>query len=145
MALLLKTGMNRDEARFVTESFVIAESEPPLARGLPRTPSVLKISQRLARLLWASMLWLMRRPLMKKLQRSFTTVLPKPLRGHGLHMMKRQNAFARKYGLVWLTCVIAFCLVTVGTTWTYQAAVYAVDSGILRPPARLVENIDGQN
>jgi hypothetical protein len=113
-------------------------SYPSAAQYLPKDLSVIKISRFLARYIWSWMLWLVRRPWMKRIQSTSTLLLPKPMRARGLYAMKRQNAFARRHGLNWLTGVVAFFLVTVGTAWTYQAAVSAVESGIFNPPANMV-------
>jgi hypothetical protein len=108
------------------------------AHILPEGFSVIKVSRFLARIIWAWMLWLVRRPLMKRLQALSPMMLPKSMRARGIETMKRQNAFARKHGLTWLTMVVAFFLISVGTAWTYQAAVFSVESGFLNPPSNMV-------
>jgi cytochrome c biogenesis protein CcdA len=119
-------------------------SAGPVAHFLQSYVSLIKTSRILACWLWKAMLWLMRRPWMKALQRKSVQVLPSSLRPRAEASMKKQNAFARKYGLTWLTCVIAFFLTTVGLTWTYQAALYTVQSGNLNPPHKMADLLADQ-
>jgi hypothetical protein len=84
------------------------------------------------------MLWLMRRPWMKALQRLALDVVPPPLQARARRSHLRQNRFARRYGVTLLTGTIYLFLASLCFTLTYQLALTALESGVLTPPDRLL-------
>ena len=98
-----------------------------------------RLARWMARRLWWVSLWLMRRRLMRRLQEASVSWLP-PEKAHRARLkLVRQNAFARRIGLRLLTFVAMLFLVSLAIQAVYSAAIYLVDSGVLRPPSLAAE------
>jgi hypothetical protein len=97
------------------------------------------IAARLARVLWFYMLWLMRRPWMKALQRrsmGFFRVRENPRKWEHF---KKQNRWARRWGLPMLVFSINLLLGSVLLTFTYLTAINLYTSGALQVPEKPVD------
>lgn len=92
-----------------------------------------RLARLIARRLWWLSLWLMRRGWMRRLQ-SASMGWMSPIRAERarLHLV-RQNAFARKIGLRLIHAVVLLLLVSLAIQFVFSAALYLVDSGVLRP------------
>ena len=90
----------------------------------------------MARLLWWYMLWLMRRPWMKALQRRWLTWVRESRRENAKRAVKRQNAWARKWGLPLLRGAMTVLLISVLITITYLIATNLYESGAFQVPQR---------
>jgi hypothetical protein len=99
---------------------------------------VVRLARFLARRLWWGMLWYMRRPWMKYLQRRSIYLWPPSMREKAQRSFARQNNFARRHGLTLLTGAIGLFLASLTFTLTYQAALTIVEDGVLTPPDRLL-------
>ena len=84
--------------------------------------------------LWAAMLWLMRRPWMKRLQRGWAQALPARMREGARASVSRQNRFARRYGLPMLTFSVNLLLASVALTLAFLVALRLAESGALSLP-----------
>lgn len=89
------------------------------------------LARYLARWTWAAMLWLMRRPWMKRLQRSSTKLFPASMQDKARRSMIRQNRFARRIGLPMLTVSMNLFLASIILTGTYFAVLNLYESGTL--------------
>ncbi|MBN9500963.1 MAG: hypothetical protein BGO01_06150 [Armatimonadetes bacterium 55-13] len=86
----------------------------------------------LARISWKGMLWLMRRPWMKSLQRASTNLFPPGQKRERAKLsMVRQNKFARKVGLPILTVAYNLLLASVILTTSYFVVLNLYESGAL--------------
>lgn len=92
------------------------------------------LARYLARSLWWGMLWLMRRPWMKRLQRMSFNLVPESRRAKAWEKHRRQNAFALKYGLTMVTIAVNLFLASVLVTAAYMFALSLYDSGALSGP-----------
>jgi hypothetical protein len=97
-------------------------------------PTVSLLSKLLARELWWAMLWLMRRPWMKRLQRASLSLLSENRRDRARESMCRQNALARKFGLPLLVFTINLLLASIIITLSFFALVHLSESGALTVP-----------
>lgn len=61
----------------------------------------------LARRLWYAMLWFMRRPRVKRLRLNFPSYLPEKSRAGAWNSFRRQERWARQYGLTVMRVVVA--------------------------------------
>jgi len=95
------------------------------------------LARYLARVLWWSMLWLMRRPWMKALQRKSTTIFGGRFQEKARHSLVSQNRFARKHGLVMLTVALNLMLASFAVTGTYFAVIALYENGTLTLPEKL--------
>ena len=78
----------------------------------------------------------MRRPWMKRLQHAAAN-LGSPARRERARLSKnRQNRFARRVGLTWLTLAINLLLASMAITGAYFLMLSLVESGILDTPGR---------
>jgi hypothetical protein len=93
----------------------------------------------LARQLWGHMLWIMRRPWMKRLQRRSSKLFSDSYRPNAMSSLQRQNRFARRYGLKLLTMSFMLLLGSVAITGTYFGALFLYESGYLTPPQAIAE------
>ncbi|HRF59176.1 MAG TPA: hypothetical protein PLH94_04590 [Fimbriimonadaceae bacterium] len=95
-----------------------------------------RIAAWLARRLWFAMLWLMRRPWMRRLQRWTISRVPPERRDAARRSMYRQDRFARRHGLRVLTFAITLLLGSLLLTlfWFLGLALY--EAGALTPPER---------
>lgn len=90
------------------------------------------VARVIARQLWAAMLWFMRRPWMKKLQRGSVKLFPEgDRRDRAWASFRRQERFARKYGLKILTVVVTLCLTSVVLLFAYSLIMRALEEGWL--------------
>jgi hypothetical protein len=96
----------------------------------------------LAKKMWGHMLWLMRRPWMKRLQRTSLQLWGEPRRQRALASLRRQNRFARRYGLSLLTVAFNVLLASVAITATVFVALIMLESGYLTAPAALTQRGD---
>jgi hypothetical protein len=79
------------------------------------------------------MLWLMRRPWMKRLQRRWLLMVPEHKREAAWDSVVRQNWFARKYGLKMLTLSYNLLLGSILITWSYMLLLTLQEKGYLSP------------
>jgi hypothetical protein len=91
----------------------------------------------ISRKLWGHMLWLMRRPWMKDLQRRSSHLFTDRYRPKARESLVRQNRFARRYGLTLLTLSMTLLLASVAITVTYFIAMSMYESGYLTAPEAL--------
>ena len=84
------------------------------------------------------MLWLMRRPWMKNLQRASLKLAPASRRESVQRSMNRQNQWARRRGLALLSFSIAMLLASMVVTGAYFAVLALYDGGYLNPSAEYV-------
>lgn len=95
----------------------------------------------LARRLWYGMLWLIRRPLSRKLQRAAVNLAPPHRREKVRTSMIQQERFARRIGLPLLTFVIRLFFVSVFLTFTLLFILTAQAEGWLIIPTREALNL----
>ncbi len=88
------------------------------------------------------MLWFMRRPWMKRLQRASTKWFGPEREAKAWESLKRQNAFALRYGLRILTFAINLLLASILITGSFYLLGYLRDSGALTVPG--TETVSGQ-
>ena len=82
------------------------------------------------------MLWLMRRPWMKRMQRASTRLAGASREASMRKSFARQNAFARRIGLWVLTLSLNLLLGSIVIIGAFAAAVELRDSGLLSYPTR---------
>lgn len=92
------------------------------------------IAHWIARQLWWGMLWFMRRPWMKRLQRASTRIFGPAREARARESLKRQNAFALRYGLRILTVAVMVLLASALITGSYLLLGYLNENGVLRVP-----------
>ena len=98
---------------------------------------MLALATWMARHLWRAILWLMRRPWMKRFQHATVRLVPSRYREAGRKAMINQNRFARRIGLPMLTfmmCLVVGCLLVTGT---FLLAMRLYELGYLTIPRRL--------
>lgn len=88
---------------------------------------MIAIADWLARRLWYAMLWLMRRPWMRRLQRRSFSLFGEERRALAYAKHKRQERFARRYGLPLVRLVILVFLLSMTFTLVYRAVLYAYE------------------
>jgi hypothetical protein len=103
-----------------------------------------RLADILARWLWAYSLWLIRRPWMKRLQRSALSLVPEGRRAASTEGIRRQNRFARRYGKRILSFAIACMLASLMLTFTFQLALLLLDSGVLTMPDEIRQRVGVQ-
>lgn len=87
-----------------------------------------------ARWLWFWMLWLMRRPWMRRLQRRWLLMVPEHRRARALESMVAQNRFALRYGLRTLVVCFNVLYASIALTVVYSVVVRLYLSGALTFP-----------
>lgn len=87
-------------------------------------------------MLWGHMLWVMRRPWMKRLQRASQRLFPEHKRAKAIQSMNRQNRWARRFGLKLLTFSVNMFLASVIVTATYFVVLDLYQGGYLEPPKK---------
>lgn len=87
------------------------------------------------------MLWFMRRPWMKRLQRNSTKWFGPDREARAWESLKKQNAFALRYGLKILTFAINLLLASALITGSYLLLGYLRESGALQVPG--TDNVVG--
>jgi hypothetical protein len=85
------------------------------------------------------MLWFMRRPWIKVLQRRSTTLFGKRFEEQARRSLVNQNRFARRHGLVMLTVALNMMLASFAVTGAYFAVIYLYETGTLTLPERLTQ------
>jgi hypothetical protein len=93
------------------------------------------LASELARLIWWYMLWLMRRPWMKALQKRWLTWVRESKRDSARIAVRRQNRWARKWGLPLITISVNLLLASVLLTMVYLLAINLYESGAFTVPA----------
>jgi len=83
----------------------------------------------MARLLWWYMLWLMRRPWMKRLQKAWLKFVPEGRRVRANDSLRSQNRWALKYGLRLLTGAMNFLIASMLVTILYLVAINLYEAG----------------
>lgn len=91
-------------------------------------------SDYLSRRLWFGMLWVMRRSWMRRFQRRVLSLAPASRKEAAWQSYRRQERFARRYGLTMLRWVVSFLLISIVLTFMFHAALLAVDRGFLAGP-----------
>jgi hypothetical protein len=102
-------------------------------------------ASRIARFLWKGMLWLMRRPWMKRLQKASFHLVPPSRRDGAMASLRAQNRWARHFGLRILTFSMNIFLGTVLVTSMYVSAVYLQSEGLFTPPEQAVQMLSAHN
>ncbi len=88
------------------------------------------IARFLARYTWWGMLWLMRRPVMRRLQTGMPKMFRPASREKVWRSHLRQSAFARRHGLALLTFMYTLLLLSAAFTAIYFAVLDLLDSGM---------------
>lgn len=83
------------------------------------------------------MLWLMRRPWMKRLQRLSMGARGTPREAKARRSLARQNAFARRVGLFVITLCFNLLFGSILVLGAFAAAIELRDSGLLSYPQAL--------
>ncbi len=91
----------------------------------------------MARLLWRAMLWLMRRPWMKRLQTSSILLVPARFRENARRSMVRQNRIARRIGLPMLKFLMTLVVGSILITGSFLIAMRLYELGYLSIPRRI--------
>jgi hypothetical protein len=84
-----------------------------------------------ARWIWGALLWIIRRPTIKRMRRNIPSRLPSGMRARAAQSIKTQDAFARRYGLRILTFMLNALTLVVLFSITTSAVLYAIDMGWL--------------
>lgn len=98
---------------------------------------MLQIARWMARTLWGIMLWSMRRPISKRLQRLSVLLVPKRLRARAWQGMVRQNRFARRIGLPMLTFMMSLVIGSILISGSFMIAMRLYELGYLSVPRRI--------
>ena len=91
----------------------------------------------IARRLWWGMLWFMRRRPIRLLQRRWLTWVRESKRDSALKSLKRQNQWARRYGLRMLRFAVTVLLASAVVTYSYGFVLQLYEQGVLSPPETL--------
>jgi len=89
-----------------------------------------RLAHWLARLLWGHMLWTMRRPLIRRLRRATARRFGE----RSWESVKRQDRFARRYGLRILTALLMLLIASVLLTTMFLAALWMAEAGLFTRP-----------
>lgn len=92
------------------------------------------LARYLARLIWGNLLWTMRRPWMKRLQRAATSLVPAERRDRMRQSVIKQNKWARRYGFTLLAVSLNMLLASAIVTSTYFLVLGLYESGALSVP-----------
>jgi len=92
------------------------------------------IATGVSRWLWGHMLWFMRRPWMKDLQRRSTRMFGPRFEERAWQHLTGQNRIARRYGLGLLRISVMLFIGSVMITLTYFGALYLYETGVLTAP-----------
>lgn len=96
----------------------------------------------LARLIWWSCLWLMRRPLIKKLQRRSSHFFPKGFGSRARDSFIRQNRFARRNGVRIIAAILnlffAYTLVLIA----YVMVLSLNEDGFFTLPRNIAQRVN---
>ncbi|MBS1715932.1 MAG: hypothetical protein JST30_16515 [Armatimonadetes bacterium] len=93
---------------------------------------MITVATQIARNVWAAMLWFMRRPWVRRLQRNWVKLFPEgPRRDQAWAGFRRQERFARKYGLRILTWVVTLCLTSLALLFAYNVVTWMIEARII--------------
>jgi hypothetical protein len=95
------------------------------------------VANYLARHCWYWMLYFMRRPWMKRLQRRWLQSVEGEPHKRFPDSFIKQNRFARRVGLRLLSFTITMFLASVFITGAYYLALYMQEGGYFNPPQRV--------
>ena len=88
------------------------------------------IATRIARNIWAAMIWFMRRPWMRRLQRNSIKIVPEGrMRDKAWDNYRRREKFARRHGLGILTGVVSLFLYGFAFVCVYSFLSRAIELG----------------
>ncbi|MCB8933419.1 MAG: hypothetical protein H6534_08265 [Chthonomonadaceae bacterium] len=90
----------------------------------------------MARRLWFAMMWLMRRPVIKRARRGFPLLLPKSFQQRAWESVKRQDRLARRYGLPILIGMMTLLLGSIFVTAAFMGTLKLYEQGALTGPVR---------
>jgi hypothetical protein len=88
----------------------------------------------IARLIWIGMIWAMRRPLMKRLQRLSWQMWREPTRSRAHTSLIRQNRFARRYGIAILAFAVQLFFLSMLLTGAFYLALWMTETGVIARP-----------
>lgn len=91
-------------------------------------------SRFVARRIWAGMLWVMRRPHVRRLQRAMILAVPVKVRPKALKTFLAQERFARRHGLPILTFFVGLFFVSFAFTVVYYGMTEVLERGWIRLP-----------
>ena len=94
------------------------------------------LADEMARLLWWYLLWVMRRPWMKRLQKRWLTWVRESRREGAVAAVKQQNKLARKWGLKVLRIAMTALLASILLTVCYLVALNLYESGAFHVPSK---------
>ena len=87
------------------------------------------IAKWLARVVWGSMLWYLRRPRVKRMRRNWVVVLPPRMREGAWRAIVRQDRVARRHGLAALTGAFTLLLVSMVLTMSLLVVIQLYEGG----------------
>lgn len=87
------------------------------------------IAHWIARRVWWAMLWFIRRPKIRRLQRMGLNLVPESRRERARQNTRRQEQWARRYGLTILTWSFTFLLYVVVATLAYLTVLRIISEG----------------
>ncbi len=90
----------------------------------------------MARLMWWYLLWVMRRPWIKRLQKSWIRIVPVKRRDLARRNLQSQNRWALKHGLSLLVIAMNFLLASVMVTLFYLIAINLYEAGSFEVPKK---------
>lgn len=96
----------------------------------------------LARVAWFWMLWYMRRPGIKRLQRLAMSWGSPARQAASRKSILGQNRIARRFGLPILTFTFNLLLASIILTGIFQLCLWMFDSGVLTMPDNLRERVE---
>lgn len=97
------------------------------------------VSRWLARRFWWGILWLMRKPWMRRAQEAPLKYFSESFRTRALESNKRQNSLARKIGLPLITLLIDMIFAVLAISIAVQLLLMANDQGWLQAPDSVIE------
>jgi len=94
-----------------------------------------RLSYEIARFIWALLLWIIRRPTIKRIRQQLPNRLPGPMREGASDSMLRQDKFARKYGIRILQFTVSVVGLMIVFSLVSNLVLFAVDQGWLSVPS----------
>jgi len=101
------------------------------------------VSRWLARRFWWGILWVMRKPWMRRAQEAPLQWFSESFRQKALESNKRQNSLARKIGLPLITVLIDMIFAVLAISIAVQLLLMAHEQGWLQAPDTLIEKTSG--
>ncbi len=86
----------------------------------------------LARQVWGGMLWIMRRPVIRRAQRGSVNLFPERMRPWARENYLSQERWARRYGLRLITLVVRLFVLSVAATAIYMGLLELFNRGWLQ-------------